>query len=264
MDELVKIEQKTGKNSSGINVGVQNVYNGISLEQAVEITNKLFIDNFPKLQEEAMIVANKRMDELEAKLFKKLSENPNINYSVFADPDMQYVLFEAEKTYARVGNRESLDGLCSLIETRIENNEDDYLKLIIDSAIQITPKLSSEQINYLTIMFLLKRAQFNGINTISDLSNTLKRLESLYGPVSAKGVSLLNNLGCFDFCLGSVEDILSKKYSLDKEQIVAVMPDDFNSVSGDYFTSDIGTVIAISNINVKENNNLKPKDFIKY
>ena len=264
MNEEYVIEQRTGNKSLGANVGVQNVYNGISPEKAVEIIKKLFIENFPKLQEEARVIVNKRMDEFEAKLFKKLSENPNKNYSVFADPDMQYVLFEAEKTYARVGNRDSLDGLCSLIETRIENNEDDYLKLIIDSAIQITPKLSSEQINYLTIMFLLKRAHFNSIKTITDLSNTFNKLERLYGPVSIKGFSLLNNLGCFDFNIGNVEDILSKEYSLDKDQIVAVMPVDFNSVSGDYFTSDIGTVIAISNINVKENNNLKPKDFIKY
>lgn len=264
MYEEYQITQNTRKNSSGNNIGVQNNYMGISPEKAIEITNKLFYDNFPKLKEEAFEIVTQRITELETKLFEKLSENPNINYSVFADPDMQYVLFEAEKMYARIGNSDCLDRLCSLIETRMENNKDDYLKLIIDSAIQITPKLSSGQINYLTIMFLLKRAHFNDIKAIEDLSNTLNNLERLYGPVSAKGFSLLHNLGCFDFYLGNVEDILSKKYSLDKNQIVAVMPADFKSVSGDYFTSDIGTVIAISNINVKENNNLKPKDFIKY
>ena len=40
------------------------------------------------------------------------------------------------------------------------------------------------------------------------------------------------------------------------------MPKDFECVSGDYFTSDMGTVIAITNINIKENKNYNIKNFI--
>ena len=264
MGEDYNITQTTGKNSGGNNIGVQNNYVGIPPEKAIAITNQLFIDNFPKLQAEAFDIVNKRFSELETKLFSRLAENPFINYSAFADPDIQYIIYKAGESYARFGNEDNLERLCDLIRTRIENNSNDYIKLVVDSAIRVVPKISIEQINYLTVMFYLKRAKLNNVNDIHDLEDAFNRIESLYGPVSGNGFSLLNNLGCFDFSIGNVEDICEKNYSISKEQIKGILPEDFNSVSGDYFTSDIGTVIAITNINQKENTKYELKNFIKY
>lgn len=262
MDNSVTIEQSTGKNSSGENIGIQNVYNGISPQEAAKITTELFVTNFPKLQAQALETVNQRFDELESKLFERLSNNNFVDYSIFAEPDVQYILCKAGEFYARFGKTESLDALCCLIESRIELNTDDYLKMIIDSAIQVIPQLSTDQINYLTVMFLLKRAHFTDMITIERLVDQFNRIEKIYGPVVCKGFSMMNNLGCFDFCIGKVEEICAKRYSLNKEQITKYMPKDFECVSGDYFTSDMGTVIAITNINIKENKNYNIKNFI--
>lgn len=262
MYEEYIVEQNINRHSSGSNIGVQNIYNGISPEKAIEITNKLFFDNFPKLQAQALEVVNQRMDEFQKELFEKLSQNPKINYSVFTDPDMQYILYDAEVNYARFGTEQLLNNLSSLIQARIEHNENDYLKIIIDSAIKVVGQLSIEQIDYLTVTFLLKNVRYYQIKNLSDLKNHYTYILSIFNNINNQGISLLLSNGCLEIHLGNVYERDAKQYGFDKQEVEEIMPQEFKKISGDYSTSDIGTVIAIINAEKKTKYNFNLEEFI--
>lgn len=247
MNEEYIIEQRLGNKSSGANIGVQNVYNGISLEKAVEITNKLFIDNFPKLQEYAKEEINKRILELQEKVFRQLENNKIVNFNAFADPDMQYAYYEAQKNYARFGTEDMLSILSDLIVKRVENTENDYLKRVIDSAITIVGQLTKSQIDYLTVIFLLKNVKINSVNNIEKLKELFDEIQEEFSPVCSSGISMLISLGCLEINLGEVEKTIAKTYGLNIEEIKAIIPKEFNLVPADYSTSDIGRVISIIN-----------------
>ena len=247
MNEEYIIEQRTGNKSLGTNVGVQNVYNGISPEKAVEITNKLFIDNFPKLQEYAKEVINKRIDDLQEKVFKRLEGNKTINYNAFADPDMQYAYYEAQKNYARFGTADMLNILSELIVSRVENNENEYFKRVMDSAISIVGQLTKSQIDYLTVTFLLKHVNFGFVNNIDTLKKLFDEILTSFSPICQSGFSMLLSLGCLEINIGKVEDVIANSYGLNIEEIKEIMPKEFDLVPADYCTSDIGTVISIIN-----------------
>ena len=262
MNEEYIVEQRVGKRSNGKTIGVQNNYNGITPEKAVEITNKLFIDNFPKLQEQALELVNQRISELQNSIFERLRGTGFVNYGVFADPDMQYTYFEAQKSYARFGTDELLNILSSLIVSKAENSGNDYKKRVIDSAISIAGQLTKNQINYLTVTFLLKNAKFNGIETIEQLKIIYLTIEYGFSPINSSGFSLLNSLGCFDLNIGKIADVHTKVYGFQKDDILSVMPKAFELIPADYGASDIGKVIAITNANSKTKFNFNIDTFI--
>ena len=262
MNEEYIVEQRTGNKSTGANIGVQKIYNGTPPEKAAEIASNLFLNNYPKLEAKAIEVVKQRVDEFLKQLFSELNGN-SIDYSVFQDPDMQFVLYKAEESYARFGSEELLDRLCMLIKQRIEYDSKDYYKMLINTSLRVTPQLSSTQVNYLTAMFLLKRIKRAGINSIEQLESFFQSIVNHYGPVKLQGFSLLRYLGCFDFYFGDIEDILAQKYHLNKEDIKKIMPAEFDSLSGDYMVSDVGTVIAITNINIKEKTKIELERYIR-
>lgn len=53
MSNETKIIQKAAIGSDTTQIGSQNNYYGITAEKASELAIKLFMDNFPKLQEDA-------------------------------------------------------------------------------------------------------------------------------------------------------------------------------------------------------------------
>ena len=58
------IKQVSTKGSEGIQIGVQNINIGMTPQAASEMATNLFMENFPKLQEEARKAAQERADEL--------------------------------------------------------------------------------------------------------------------------------------------------------------------------------------------------------
>lgn len=64
MSNETKIIQKAAMGSDTTQIGSQNNYYGITAEKASELAINLFMDNFPKLQEDAKRVAKERAEEL--------------------------------------------------------------------------------------------------------------------------------------------------------------------------------------------------------
>jgi len=252
MSSDTRIVQKAGIGSDTTQIGVQNNY-GISAEEASRLAINLFMDNFPKLQEEAKEIARVRAEELCKEVIDKLVSGGKSDYSEFTDPDVQYVFYEAQKGYARFGEKETLQMLRELIVNRVNFNETGYMKRIYDKAIEMATLLTSTQIDYLTFIFIAKHVKFQDVTNIEKLKHYCEYISSKL-PLSESIInsfSYLNMIGCFELGLGSVEYKFSEVYHFGENEIKSILPNQYDLVPEDYQLSAAAIAIAIINANCK-------------
>ena len=266
MSDNIEVTQRAGLGSEVTQIGVQNVYNvynGLSPSEACKLATDLFTENFPKLQEQAQKIVNARVDELMETIANKLEEKNITNMAAFSEPDVQYAVYEAQKSYARFGTKEMLATLASLIANRIEYNNDNIcLKVAIDKAIEISGLLTRKHLDFLALLFAVSQVKFSGINNIEQLNNILLMLNSFYPNVDISGFSYLNLLGCLRIAIVNVPTILGEVYNLPKDQVERVCSDNILQLSGDYITSDVGIVLAITHLEATTSFRFNPEIWI--
>lgn len=265
MNNEIQITQKSAVGSETTQVAIQNNYNGMSASEASEIAIKLFMENFPKLQEEAMNVARERAEELCQEIISKLDNQGKKDFSEFSDPDMQFVLNKSQQEYARFGTQELCELLSQIVVTRVNYDNDKYMKLILDEAIEIAKFLSPVHLNYLSIIFLCKQAKFNSITSIDSLKAHCDYIDSAL-PVPSnilQTCQVLDMMRLLKLYLGTAEDTYSETYGLEKNAVKEILPESFKNIPGDYALSPLGIVIAIINIRNKTNFRLNFETWIK-
>ena len=179
----------------------------------------------------------------------KLEEKNTTDMAAFSEPDVQYAVYEAQKSYARFGTKEMLAMLSSLIANRVEyNNTNICLKVAIDKAIEISGLLTRKHLDYLALLFAISQVRFGGINDIKQLNDRLLMLDSFYPNVDTSVFSYINLLGCLQLSLIDVPAILGEAYNLPKDQVKRICSDNILQLTGDYTTSHVGTVLAITHI----------------
>lgn len=264
-EEPMPITQTSSVNS-GRQIVVQGDYNeygsSVSAKDASEIAVNLFMANFPKLQEEANCVARERADEICREIINKLQNNNVKDYSSFKEPDMQYILYEAQKSYARFGTSEMLETLTTLISKRVEVDKEMTLKVTIDRAIEIAPMITTEQLDYLSLLFLCSKVKFNNIKTIDQLKNHLESIAQIFKNADFSSIEYLNMLGCFQIELPNVVEIQAKLYNFSESDVDGICPSNLKLLNGDFSTSYVGTVLAIINAQRKTSLSLKMETWI--
>lgn len=158
-------EIQAGDESTNIldseNVTVNNTQHyGLSYADAKEAALDVFKNNFYELSGEAASTAVKRVEEFTEKLLKKMQEDQENLLNSFKDPDVQYGLFEAQKSFARMGNNEMEDLLVNLLIERTKIKDESFAKIVLNEALTIIPKLTSKQIDTLTTIYLFKYLNF--------------------------------------------------------------------------------------------------------
>lgn len=141
MTNNITVTQKSSLGSDTTQIATQNNYYGLTPAEASQMAINLFMDNFPKLQEAAMQTVQERVNEIIQKIVSQIETKYNGNYSAFSKPDMQYILFEAEKGYARKGTPELCTILSSLVAERSACTENSYFEIVLDKAIELVPSL---------------------------------------------------------------------------------------------------------------------------
>lgn len=259
MERKPEIKQVSTIGSQGTQIGIQNVNVGVSPQAASQIAINLFMENFPKLQEEARRVAQERADAFCNATISKLEKEGVKDYFAFKDPDVQYALLEAQKKYARLGTAEMLETLSSLICKRVQNDKDFELKIAIDKAIEIAPMLKMEQLNYLTLLFYAKRVVFRDTKTLEDFSNIYAEIAKKYNIVDLNSISYLNIHGCLQIHLGSVLADYSEKFGKTEEELEKMCPLILKQfIHNDYAPSYVGIILAIINIEIKTGEKYDP------
>lgn len=258
------IENTSNDNSSQIHVDNRpNIFIGPSLEDVTRIVTNLFLDNFPRMQMIAKEEAEKRMNELWYKIVECLTEKGVTNLTPFMETDVQYVLYEAQKNYARFATPDLLSKLSSLIAERIKHDGDDMcLKVAIDQAISVIGMLTPAHLDYLSALFLTTKVKFANIQSLEQLKKQFDYIDNTFSKSKFSNWQHLNMLGCLQLDLPNVCKYNAKLYNFNVTDVEKICPKNIKDLSGDYSTSPIGTIIAMTHAEQKTFFRFDPKIWI--
>ena len=258
------IENTSNDNSSQIHIDNRpNIFIGPSLEEVTRIVTNLFLDNFPRMQQIAKEEAEKRVNELWDGILSCLLRKEVTDFSPFTEIDVQYVLYESQKNYVRFATPDLLSKLSSLVAERIKCNDDDMcLKVTIDQAVSVIGMLTPAQLNYLSALFLTTKVRYNGIETLAQLKSHFDYLDNTFSKLKFSNWQHLNMLGCLQLDLPDVCKYNAQLYNFSVADVEKICPENIKKLSGDYSTSPIGTIIAITHAEQKTPWRFNPKTWI--
>ena len=263
----IKQEQLKGKNGTQIgaqtNIGNMTINGGPSIEEITRVFTNLFLDNFPRLQKIAKETAEERIVELREEILSALASSETKDLSPFMAVDVQYMLYEAQKNYARFATPDLLKKLSVLILKKIQSNDEEIaFKATVDKAISIVGMLSSAQLDYLSLLFITSKVKFNNIFTLEDLKAHFEYLDSVFSYAQRSNWQHLNMLGCLQLDLPDICEINAKNYKLNISDVQKICPKNISNLSGDYSVSPLGALIGIIHAEQKTSFKFNPKIWI--
>jgi hypothetical protein len=267
-------------NIQGKTVNVNHTNYGLGYLEVKEIFMDLFKNNFYNLGQEASEVARQRAEEIVNEFLERLQKDSPQSIDNTNDPDVQYAIINAQKGYARSGEKDISSLLVDLLVERTKENEQPLFKLILNEAIEALPKLTLRQIDTLTFVFLCRYVALSNVFTIHQcyevfniFANEISENHFLY--------QHLQFLGCISISIGSYDfaRVVPEKYpdifpnSKDETSVVNILnevnPDFIRIMNGWENTSlksssltSVGLAIAITNLNKKTGVNLSLKEWI--
>lgn len=203
---LGKMEQLTGENSDAYqakrDINITNT--GMDYRNVKQLCIDLIHENFPKLQEEAMQQVNENVLALADELKKEMEKKKNVIDPIkLAQPDVQAAINEAVQGAAKKGKKSDLNLLASLVASRIDKGNTDLLDITIEEAIRITPKLTFEQINFLSVKHFVSSMMFEIPNIsfahLEAFSKPVLAAFSSNCSISVANIRYLAGVGVLDF-----------------------------------------------------------------
>ncbi|MGZ8171887.1 MULTISPECIES: LPO_1073/Vpar_1526 family protein [Methylobacter] len=168
-----KQEQKVDSNSTAIqaagNVTVTNInvlpFNDVKVK---ELCLQFLRENFPALRDEAIKAAEENVKNFALQLELRISErSQNIVLEKFKDPDVQAAINDAVQATARKGKKANTNILVDLIAERVSLSSNEFIDIVLSEAILVTPKLTKEQISYLSFIHYMTHFSMRGLQHIS-------------------------------------------------------------------------------------------------
>ena len=172
MFEKNKQEQLGGENSTNIQANTVNI-NGVTIEQVRQIALDVFKSNALELAGIAKDTASARAEQITERFLKELSEKNPITLQSASDPDFQYTMFDAQKAFARSGDESLEDILVSLLSSRASEPVRNLKQVVLNEAIAVSSKLTSSNINTITLLFRIRHTVRYGLLTIEDFANLI-------------------------------------------------------------------------------------------
>lgn len=231
-----KINKQEGGNKS-TNLQGQSivVHQGISYLDAKNIAIDVFKSNYLELSVNAADTAKKRAEELVENFLNEIKQRSPDAVQTMEDPGMQHAIFIAQKEYARTGDKDLSDMLVDILVDRASQEERNLKQIVLDESLNIVPKLTSSQMDSLTIIFIIKYSKNFEISNLESFKNYLTSYIKPFVSILSKENSLFQHLeftGCASISMGStnIQDVFSKTYKgifckgFTQEQLVAIIP----------------------------------------
>lgn len=169
-----KQSQKVGDNSIAVQVD-GNLSLGLSYRDVREICIDLMHENFPKLREEAMTKAMQYVNAYGDDLINRLAkENQDIINKRLSEPGIQFAINQTVQQVAKQTSKSKTDILKELIVGRIKTTTEEK-EILIDEAIELVQKLSSNNIKALSLLHFLRYGlkffKGEGVDSALDFEN---------------------------------------------------------------------------------------------
>lgn len=144
---------------------------GLSYPEVRQIALDVYYANAPQLRELAKEVANARAEHITTEYLAQLTAKNPSALGNLADPDVQSVMFEAQKSYARSGDEDLETVLIDLLVDRTVQIDRSLKTLVLNEAIASAPKLTASQRRSIALVFLLRYTRTTS-NTVDDFMKT--------------------------------------------------------------------------------------------
>lgn len=151
--EISKKSQRGGDNSVNVQAENLTVNAGLSIVHVKEIALEVFEGNFYKLSGIAKETANERAKEITDQFLEELAKKNPEGLKASEDPDFQHSLFQAQKEYARCGDKELGDILVDILVDRSKEEERSLLQVVLNESLSVAPKLNATQLDILSCCF---------------------------------------------------------------------------------------------------------------
>lgn len=158
-------KQEAGDGSTNLQGQSIVIHQGISYADAREIALDVYKANFIQLSQEAADLARQRATELTDDFLQKLKADNESAVASMSTPGMQAAIYEAQKQYAKTGDK-NLEGLLvDILVERAATSERNIKQIVLDESLSVASKLTIEQMDALSINFLIvKTINTNLIN----------------------------------------------------------------------------------------------------
>lgn len=155
-----KVQKQEGGDSSTNLQGKSIVVNqGISYSDAKEIALDVYKANYLQLSQDAAELARSRAEELTDDFLMKLKEENEEAIIEIGTPGMQSAIYEAQKQFAKTGDKDLEGLLVDILVERAITPERNIHQIVLDEALIVAGKLTTEQMDALTLNFLITHTQ---------------------------------------------------------------------------------------------------------
>lgn len=266
-------DQNVAENSTAIQAtGNVTVNNGLSVAEVKELCLLFLKDNFPALRDEAIRDAEINVREFSQELENKIIQNAQfITLEKFKDPDVQAAINDAVQASARRGKKANTNVLVDLIAERASISSNDFKDIVISEAVLVVPKLTKEQISYLSFVHYMthcgrpglthvsqlepfSKMALNGVSAGFNLSDSQKR------HIQFAGTCSILSMMSIDIYDGWIKDLFKGLGYTDKEKFKSdvaqfspstkILLDEFDrdSKEGQVTLTSVGQAIAIASL----------------
>jgi hypothetical protein len=209
--------QGNGHNYAGETINVHHS-SGLSILDVRELAKSVFMENFPKLQEDAKIEAEKNRDLFIIELDKKIHEKLNTEeINKFNKPDIQFALKEAVVTASRKNSQECRTILSNLIVDRVKNDGIEFKEIVYNEAITTISRLTKNHLDILAFAFFTRYARLTNIKDWANFEASLRKFISPFIEFSSSQAQFqhLEYADCANIGLGStrIESTFRNSYS---------------------------------------------------
>lgn len=166
--------QEGGDGSTNLQGQSITIHQGISYADAKEIALDVYKANFLALASDAAETARQRAEEITDDFLKKLTDENEAALSQMSTPGMQSALYEAQKQYAKTGDKDLQGLLVDILVDRAGEADRTIHQIVLDESLQVAAKLTTEQIDALTLNFLLTQTKNHGLGNLDVLEGYLK------------------------------------------------------------------------------------------
>lgn len=157
-------KQTADGGSTAIQAGRDVHYHGLSVSEVRELCALFLRNNFPELREEARRTAEEHVKAFATTLEARLINNAtSIVLEKFKEPDVQASINDAVQASARKGLAANPNILSTLISERVAAQTNAYKDIVLSEAVQVVPRLTSEQIALISFVHFIKSVVIQGL-----------------------------------------------------------------------------------------------------
>lgn len=195
-----RMKQEGGDNSTNIQIA-GNATIGVSYEAARQIALDVFKANFYEFSEVATKKALERAEEITEEFVNKFYEEiPHLTLKL-EEPSVQSSMYNAQKEYAKTGDKDLEERLLDVLIERIASDERSLRQIVLDEALLILPKLTNDQVDILTLILSAAYSHHGDVLSIPAFIYFIDNKISKFYPANINNRSFYTHLQFTGCCI---------------------------------------------------------------